>query len=130
MWTSTSKVIQSNEVQRKKIQLDLDFPKSITTSRNNLLAGPDLTQGHPPTHLVTGRRIQPNRCVFEGIQPNLNGLMSTIRSEIHLWGSTGARGISFRLNTHKYKESSTPMSKNVAVYNGTPFKKVTLDVNM
>jgi hypothetical protein len=33
MWTSTSKVIQSNEVQKEKIQLDLDFPKSITTSR-------------------------------------------------------------------------------------------------
>jgi hypothetical protein len=32
MWTSTSKVIQSNEVQKEKIQLDLDFPKSITTS--------------------------------------------------------------------------------------------------
>jgi hypothetical protein len=27
----TSKVIQSNEVQKEKIQLDLDFPKSITT---------------------------------------------------------------------------------------------------
>jgi hypothetical protein len=32
MWTSTSKVIQSNEVQKEKIQLDLDFPKSIITS--------------------------------------------------------------------------------------------------
>jgi hypothetical protein len=32
MWTSTSNVIQSNEVQKEKIQLDLDFPKSITTS--------------------------------------------------------------------------------------------------
>jgi hypothetical protein len=32
MWTSTSKVIQSNEVQKGEIQLDLDFPKSITTS--------------------------------------------------------------------------------------------------
>jgi hypothetical protein len=32
MWTSTSKVIQSNDVQKEKIQLDLDFPKSITTS--------------------------------------------------------------------------------------------------
>jgi hypothetical protein len=34
MWTSTSKVIQSNEVQKEKIQLDLDFPKSITTSNH------------------------------------------------------------------------------------------------
>jgi hypothetical protein len=25
MWTSTSKVIQSNDVQKEKIQLDLDF---------------------------------------------------------------------------------------------------------
>jgi hypothetical protein len=33
MWTSTSKLIQSNEVQKEIIQLDLDFPKSITTSR-------------------------------------------------------------------------------------------------
>jgi hypothetical protein len=32
MWTSTSKIIQSNEVQKEKIQLDLDFPKSVTTS--------------------------------------------------------------------------------------------------
>jgi hypothetical protein len=39
MWTSTSKVIQSNEIQKENIQLDLDFPNSITTSSATCFRG-------------------------------------------------------------------------------------------
>jgi hypothetical protein len=37
-----------------------------------------------------------NRCVFNDLQPSLNGLLSTIRDELHLWES-GARGITHLL---------------------------------
>jgi hypothetical protein len=51
MWTSTSKVIESNEVQKEKMQLDLDFPKSITTSTHVLVCCGRVAQRsrlHPP----------------------------------------------------------------------------------
>ena len=38
-----------------------------------------------------------NRCVFYGLQPSLNGLLSIIRDELHLWELTGARGITHLL---------------------------------
>ena len=41
--------------------------------------------------------IHRNQCVFDGLHPNLNGLLSAIREELHLWGSAGARGISYLL---------------------------------
>jgi hypothetical protein len=31
-----------------------------------------------------------NRYVFDGLQPNLNGLLSSIREELHLWDIAGA----------------------------------------
>ena len=34
-----------------------------------------------------------NRCVFDGLQPSLSGLLSTIRDELHLWDLARARGI-------------------------------------
>jgi hypothetical protein len=34
-----------------------------------------------------------NRCVFDGLQPSLNGILSSIREELQLWGIAGARGI-------------------------------------
>jgi hypothetical protein len=34
-----------------------------------------------------------NRCVFNGLQPSLNGILSSIREELHQWGIAGARGI-------------------------------------
>jgi hypothetical protein len=37
-----------------------------------------------------------NRCVFDGVQPNLNGILSPIRDEQHVWELAGARGISHR----------------------------------
>jgi len=41
--------------------------------------------------------IHRNQCVFDGLHPNLNGLLFAIREELHLWGSAGARGISYLL---------------------------------
>jgi hypothetical protein len=38
-----------------------------------------------------------NCCVFNGVQPNLNELLFTIRNEMYMWGSAGARVISFLL---------------------------------
>ena len=38
-----------------------------------------------------------NRCVFDGLQPSLSGLLSTIRDELHLWDLAGARGITHLL---------------------------------
>lgn len=35
-----------------------------------------------------------NRCVFYGIQPNLDGVMITVRYELHLWSMAGARDVS------------------------------------
>jgi hypothetical protein len=35
-----------------------------------------------------------NQCVFDGIQPNLNSLLATIREELHQWDLAGARGTS------------------------------------
>ncbi|WVZ85337.1 hypothetical protein U9M48_032277 [Paspalum notatum var. saurae] len=35
-----------------------------------------------------------NRCVFNGIQPNLNEVLVLFRDELHLWSVAGARGIS------------------------------------
>jgi len=34
-----------------------------------------------------------NRCVFDGLQPNLIGFLSSIREELQLWDFAGARGI-------------------------------------
>ena len=34
-----------------------------------------------------------NRCVFDGVQPNLREDLSSIREELHLWGFAGARGL-------------------------------------
>jgi hypothetical protein len=34
-----------------------------------------------------------NRCVFDGVLPNLNGVLSFIREEMHFWGFAGARGV-------------------------------------
>jgi len=34
-----------------------------------------------------------NRCVFDGVQPNLSEVLSSIREELHLWGFAGARGL-------------------------------------
>lgn len=31
-----------------------------------------------------------NRCVFDGLQPNLNGILASIREELHMWGIAGA----------------------------------------
>jgi hypothetical protein len=30
-----------------------------------------------------------NRCVFDGVQPNLNGILSSIRDEKHVWSWLG-----------------------------------------
>jgi hypothetical protein len=38
-----------------------------------------------------------NRCVFYGLQPNLYALLSAIREEMRMWGSAGAKGVSFLL---------------------------------
>ena len=38
-----------------------------------------------------------NRCVFNGLQPSLNGLISIIRDELPLWELAGARGITHLL---------------------------------
>jgi hypothetical protein len=43
------------------------------------------------------------RCVFDGLQPNLYALMSTIREEMRMWGSAGARGVSFLLAQLPYE---------------------------
>jgi len=34
-----------------------------------------------------------NRCVYDGVQPNLNEVLLSIREELHLWGLAGARGV-------------------------------------
>ena len=34
-----------------------------------------------------------NRCVFDGLQPSLSGLLSTIRDELHLWHLAGAQDL-------------------------------------
>ncbi|RCV39909.1 hypothetical protein SETIT_9G008600v2 [Setaria italica] len=38
-----------------------------------------------------------NRCVFNGDPPNLNGVLTVLREELHLWSLAGARGISHLL---------------------------------
>ena len=38
-----------------------------------------------------------NRCVFDGLHPNSNGLLSIIKEVLHVWGTAGARGISYLL---------------------------------
>lgn len=38
-----------------------------------------------------------NRCVFDGISPNLNGVLSAVDEEMHLWSWAGARGVSHLL---------------------------------
>jgi len=38
-----------------------------------------------------------NRCVFDGISPNLNGVLSAVEEEMHLWSWAGARGVSHLL---------------------------------
>jgi hypothetical protein len=38
-----------------------------------------------------------NCCVFDGITPSLNGVLSLIGEEIFLWSLAGARGISHLL---------------------------------
>jgi hypothetical protein len=38
-----------------------------------------------------------NRCVFDGRQPDLNGLLSSIRDDMYMWELAGARGISHLL---------------------------------
>lgn len=38
-----------------------------------------------------------NRCLFDGLQPNLNGILSFIREELHMWDIAGARGIAYLL---------------------------------
>ena len=35
--------------------------------------------------------------VFDGLQPSISGLLSTIRDELHLWDLAGARGITHLL---------------------------------
>jgi hypothetical protein len=44
-----------------------------------------------------------NRCVFDAITPNLNGVLLLIREEILLWSLAGARGISHLLASAKCK---------------------------
>lgn len=41
--------------------------------------------------------IHRNRCVFDGLQPNLSRVLSSIREELHFWGIAGARGVSHLL---------------------------------
>jgi hypothetical protein len=31
-----------------------------------------------------------NHCVFDGLQPNLNGILSSIREDLHMWDIAGA----------------------------------------
>ena len=38
-----------------------------------------------------------NRCVFDGIQPSLNGVLAVVKDELHLWSLAGARGVSHLL---------------------------------
>ena len=38
-----------------------------------------------------------NRCVFDGIQPSLNGVLAIVKDELHLWSLAGARGVSHLL---------------------------------
>ena len=38
-----------------------------------------------------------NRCVFDGVVPNLNSLLSATREDLHQWSIAGARGVSFLL---------------------------------
>ena len=38
-----------------------------------------------------------NRCVFDGISPNLNVVLSAVEEEMHLWSWAGARGVSHLL---------------------------------
>jgi len=39
-----------------------------------------------------------NRCVYDGVQPNLNEVLLSIREELHLWGLAGARGVTSSLS--------------------------------
>ena len=36
-----------------------------------------------------------NRCVFDGISPNLASFAATIKEEMHQWYIAGARGVSY-----------------------------------
>jgi hypothetical protein len=38
-----------------------------------------------------------NRCVFDGIQPSLNGVLAVVKDELHLWSLARARGVSHLL---------------------------------
>jgi hypothetical protein len=38
-----------------------------------------------------------NRCVFDGVQPNLSTLLSNIKDEQHVWELAGARGVAHLL---------------------------------
>lgn len=38
-----------------------------------------------------------NHCVFDGLQPNLNGILSSIREDLHMWDIAGAWGIAYLL---------------------------------
>lgn len=40
---------------------------------------------------------QHHRCVFDGLPPDVNAVLSSIRDEMHLWGMAGAQGISHLL---------------------------------
>jgi hypothetical protein len=48
-----------------------------------------------------------NRCVFDGIQPRLNGVLAMVRDELHLWSLAGARGVSHLLALGPAKISPT-----------------------
>ena len=41
--------------------------------------------------------IHRNRCVFDGITPNLNEVLSVLIEEMRLWSVVGARGVSHLL---------------------------------
>ena len=38
-----------------------------------------------------------NRCVFDGINPNLEDVLVSLRDELHLWSLASARGVSHLL---------------------------------
>jgi hypothetical protein len=41
--------------------------------------------------------IHRNRCVFDRISPNINGVLSVLIEEMRLWSVAGARGVSYLL---------------------------------
>ncbi|XP_022684049.1 uncharacterized protein LOC111257920 [Setaria italica] len=53
-----------------------------------------------------------NRCVFDGLQPNLNGLLSVIKDELHMWEMAGGF---FRFFTFKKACASPFFLHNILI---------------